>query len=215
MSIQRKTRSFLGVPVTGDITEAEKRAPQRPLEELAPLMQAVIDDPEIVKFSWQQYTPYFNDGEPCTFSAYAPAFFTVADRQAYRDKQLAEYPNFDPRTGEKREELTDEDLGMEYWTDELDDDDYEINGWRGHPTIGSIESQWDYSNGGRTLNPRAGEFTGPDRARYDRCYALAKAIDGGAFDDVLMAQFGDHAEITFERGDDGSVTAHVESYSHD
>lgn len=25
--------------------------------------------PELVQFSWNQYTPYFNDGEPCEFTA--------------------------------------------------------------------------------------------------------------------------------------------------
>ena len=31
----------------------------------APLFDA---NPEVNKFSWSQYTPYFNDGESCTFS---------------------------------------------------------------------------------------------------------------------------------------------------
>lgn len=26
--------------------------------------------PKLKEFSWTQYTPYFNDGEPCTFSAH-------------------------------------------------------------------------------------------------------------------------------------------------
>lgn len=56
---------------------------------------------------------------------------------------------------------------------------------------------------------------GPDRARYDRCLALANVIDGGAFDDILLDNFGDHALIVFVRDDDGRVTAHVEEYSHD
>lgn len=27
------------------------------------------ENPTLLSFSWNQYTPYFNDGEPCTFSA--------------------------------------------------------------------------------------------------------------------------------------------------
>ena len=61
------TKNFLGIPVVGDIDEGEKREKQRPIEDLAPLMQAVLDDPTIVEFGWAQYTPYFNDGDPCTF----------------------------------------------------------------------------------------------------------------------------------------------------
>jgi hypothetical protein len=61
------TRSFLGIPVEGDITAGSTRVDQKPIEELQPLLQAVLDDPTIVEFGWRQYTPYFNDGEPCEF----------------------------------------------------------------------------------------------------------------------------------------------------
>lgn len=61
------SKNFLGIPVNGTITEGEKRPNQRPIEDLAPLMQAVLGDPTIVEFGWTQYTPYFNDGDPCTF----------------------------------------------------------------------------------------------------------------------------------------------------
>jgi hypothetical protein len=61
------TKNFLGIPVVGDINEGDKRAKQRPIEDLAPLMQAILDDPTITEFGWTQYTPYFNDGDPCTF----------------------------------------------------------------------------------------------------------------------------------------------------
>jgi hypothetical protein len=71
--------SFLGIPVEGDISYGDTRVAQRPLEELAPLIQAVLDDPFIVGFGWRQYTPYFNDGEPCVFGAYGCWFRTVED----------------------------------------------------------------------------------------------------------------------------------------
>jgi len=28
-------------------------------------------NPKLESFGWQQYTPYFNDGDPCVFSVYA------------------------------------------------------------------------------------------------------------------------------------------------
>jgi hypothetical protein len=62
-------RNFLGIPVEGDIQTPPRRN-QRPVEELRPLLQAVLDDPTIVEFGWRQYTPYFNDGDPCEFSAH-------------------------------------------------------------------------------------------------------------------------------------------------
>ncbi len=36
-------------------------------EFFAPLFEA---NPTILGFRWQQYTPYFNDGEPCVFRVY-------------------------------------------------------------------------------------------------------------------------------------------------
>jgi hypothetical protein len=63
-----ETRNFLGIPIVGDITYGEVKPNQRPLEELTPLIQAVLDDPNVAVFGWEQYTPYFNDGEPCIFS---------------------------------------------------------------------------------------------------------------------------------------------------
>lgn len=70
------TRSFLGIPVDGDIIRHEGRA-QRPLEELRPILRAVLDEELITEFGWRQYTPYFNDGDPCVFGVSGTWFHTV------------------------------------------------------------------------------------------------------------------------------------------
>ncbi|MFI2124761.1 hypothetical protein ACH45E_26790 [Streptomyces sp. NPDC020299] len=79
------TRNFLGIPVQGDITRGESRGEQRPIEELQPILQAVLDDPTIVEFGWRQYTPYFNDGDPCTFGVHGTWVRTTADEDADED----------------------------------------------------------------------------------------------------------------------------------
>lgn len=79
-------QNFLGIPVQGDITRGETRAEQKPIEELQPILQAVLDDPTIVEFGWRQYTPYFNDGEPCTFNIHGTWARTDADRDADEDE---------------------------------------------------------------------------------------------------------------------------------
>lgn len=72
--------NFLGIPVEGEITQSHRSTVvQRPVEELRPLLQAVLMDPGILEFGWTQYTPYFNDGEPCEFSVHTPWFRTPAD----------------------------------------------------------------------------------------------------------------------------------------
>lgn len=161
-------RTFLGLPVEGDINEGDKREKQRTLEDLQPILQALLDDEGVIEFGWKQYTPYFNDGDPCTFRAYGAWVRTTADADV--------------------------------------DDRYELEVDYSHRSIGKRPKTWD----SRTKGYNYGVYEGPDEARYDRCYALDRAIDGGEFLDVLVDAFGDHAEVTVRR--DG---IQVEFYSHD
>lgn len=165
-----QTTNFLGIPVHGDITRGETRVDQKPIEELQPILQAVLDDPTIVEFGWRQYTPYFNDGDPCTFSVHGTWVRTSVDEDADEDE-------------------------LEMW---------------GHRTLGEVTTQWaDTPENGRRV--KTGEtYEGPDRARYDRCKALEKAVEGGHFENVLLDAFGDHAEITVRR-----TGIEIEFYEHD
>lgn len=160
-------KNFLGIPVEGEIHfGGEDRVEQRPLEELTPLMQALLDDETIEWFGWRQYTPYYNDGEPCVFH--------VSSALAVK--------------------LTS-DAG------EPDDDD----GWDGVECNSALgEREYDYKTRSR------GPYTGPDEDRYNRCLALESALSSGAFDDVLLVHFGDHATIRVSR-----TGIRVEFYEHD
>lgn len=71
--------NFLGIPVSGDITQGATRNEQFPTEDLSPLLQAVLNDPTIVEFGWRQYTPYFNDGDTCEFSVHGVWVRTTAE----------------------------------------------------------------------------------------------------------------------------------------
>jgi len=159
------TRNFLGIPVDGDITRAEPRTRQRPLEDFSPLLQAVLDDPLVTEFGWRQFTPYFNDGDPCVFGAGSVWVRTCDDGEdADRDA-----------------------LDVEY-----------------HATLSP-----------RRWNAKAVRYEDIERAPekaalYVHCEALADAVESGAFDEVLLEAFGDHADITVKR--DGIT---VEFYEHD
>jgi hypothetical protein len=72
------TTNFLGIPIEGDITRGYEEN-QRPIEEFSPILQAVLNDSSIIEFGWRQYTPYFNDGDPCVFSANTTWVRTDAD----------------------------------------------------------------------------------------------------------------------------------------
>ncbi|WP_433612150.1 hypothetical protein ACQP2P_00445 [Dactylosporangium sp. CA-139114] len=162
-------QNFLGIPVDGEITRADPRVRQRPLSDLEPLIRALLDDSTIVEFGWTQYTPYFNDGEPCVFRVNPPWFRTPDD------------PVLDPQ-------LT-----------------YELS-LRGdeHPTLGGRPFQW--ADGQYRDLP----YVGPDEERYNRARLLSDAFDSGAFDDVLLEAFGEHAHITVRRS---GIT--VDRYAHE
>lgn len=58
-----------GRPITGDINKGyDSRVEQFPNEDFLPLLDAVLNAGGIDKVRWHQYTPSFNDGDPCTFT---------------------------------------------------------------------------------------------------------------------------------------------------
>lgn len=158
------TTNFLGIPVDGTI-QSTSRTEQKPLSDLEPFLRAVLDDERIVSFGWQQYTPYFNDGDACVFGISEPWFRTV-----------------------------DDDEDVDRYALEID----------GHASLGA-----------RFWDGKASRYVNVDRdaetvACRERCLDLAHAIGSSAFNDVLLAAFGDHAEVELTR--DGIT---VDTYSHE
>lgn len=64
-------RSFLGLPIEGDkgYTRYRRQYTPRPIEDLYPYFKTAFEN-GIKAITWQQYTPRFNDGEPCEFSVH-------------------------------------------------------------------------------------------------------------------------------------------------
>lgn len=168
------TDTFFGVPIHGDITAGASRVEQKPLEELAPLFEAVMSEPTIIEFGWTQYTPYYNDGESCEFGVGGLWVKTTAEKEL-EEAGTAVFDHWD--------------LDVDY-----------------HPSLGRIKCHWDPVTR-RYINER---YEGPDRARYEICQALDRALQSGAFETVLLEKFGDHAKVTVRR--DG---IEVEYYDHD
>jgi hypothetical protein len=97
-------------------------------------------------------------------------------------------------------------------TAEVDTDDetfseYDLDLW-GHPSLGKVSGHWEGDWPNREYVKDG--YEGPDEARYDRVEALSGALQSGAFDNVLLENFGDHAMVTVRK--DG---IEVEFYSHD
>lgn len=215
--------NFLGIPVEGDITRGEKRANQRPIEELEVLIEALLADPVIHDFGWSQYTPYFNDGDPCVFKANSFWVRTHFDAQPptpldpdWLLKSLNKlvqfiHEDFGVLSMEARQRLLDGVLALELEPPirEPEQDEEEPFSERfgvgyGHPTLG--ESKFTYVDGVRM----ARSYEGPDEQRFMRCYALSQAISSGHYDDVLLDKFGDHSLVQVTR-----EKIVVDEYVHD
>jgi hypothetical protein len=170
-------KTFLGIEIEGNITYAEHRASQRPKEELTPLVQALLDDEHVIEFGWSQYTPYFNDGEPCVFGAQPVWVRTDAPEDA--GTGAGGYGHLSIESGHQTLQPCE---------------------WIEDPNSG-------YGHTGHYEDLPVGEW---QRDLLAKSVALNSAIESGAFDDVLLETFGDHAEVTIRR--DGIK---VESYEHD
>lgn len=64
-------RRFLGLPIEGDkgYIRYRRQYTPRPIEDLRDYLNEAWDQ-GILAITWHQYTPGFNDGEPCEFSVY-------------------------------------------------------------------------------------------------------------------------------------------------
>lgn len=63
------TNEVFGRPVTGDIQETSRSVTeQRDPAEFIAALDKLFEDERILAFRWEQYTPYFNDGDACEFS---------------------------------------------------------------------------------------------------------------------------------------------------
>lgn len=57
--------------------------------------------PNLQAVRWTQYTPHFNDGEPCEFDVHEPSFGFATEEEA---KKLAEYVDHDGDEEDEEEE---------------------------------------------------------------------------------------------------------------
>ena len=54
-------------------------------------VEAFASAPRILGFSWHQYTPYFNDGDPCVFRSTADEDIELADDDSIDDEAIRQY----------------------------------------------------------------------------------------------------------------------------
>ena len=96
-------RNFGGIEVVGEYSEGSRELPeQRPLEELVYLLKQVLANPVVEAVKWRQYTPYFNDGEPCVFGVHEPYVKLVGADPEAGDYEDGFIDSYDDRLSNRR-----------------------------------------------------------------------------------------------------------------
>lgn len=174
-------KNFLGIPIEGDITRASSRTPQRPVEELQVAIAELLEHDSFTALRWAQYTPYFNDGDPCVFGI-TPHGLKGPDEEAgdYEDgfSTMSSYE-------------------YSYWSDEA-------KKFYGKPASRT------YNRETRKYDEAADAVEGEHPEMLHQAKKVLGMIGSGAFNDVLLELFGDHAEVTLRKD-----KIEVEFYEHD
>jgi hypothetical protein len=163
-------KNFLGIPIHGDITRASSRTPQRPIEELQVAIAELLKHDDFTALRWQQYTPYFNDGDPCVFGVYTHGL-----------------KGPDEDAGDYQDGFHD----MSSWGfSSLSDEAKEFYGKYERGT---------YDRETRTYGEGHWEVEPKNPEMIHQAMKVSGMIESGAFNDALLEMFGDHATVTLRR----------------
>lgn len=65
------TDTFFNKPINGEISHyTEGQAVQHEPQEFIDALDALVNLPQVAEVRWEQYTPYFNDGDACVFGTH-------------------------------------------------------------------------------------------------------------------------------------------------
>jgi hypothetical protein len=146
--------------------------------------------PELYMMTWNQYMPYFNDGEECTFSVNETSFLANPDLIS----GLFESYDLDSE---------DEDILLEFLSDE-----YNFN---------SFEEPNDYYKEDHVKRKSYNELA--ERIGSNRVKEIERLLNSytslvQTCSDGFRAAFGDHSQVrVVRRGDE--IDIQVEEYDHD
>ena len=165
-------KNILGRPITGDLGDVSFRQPTPQLgpEEFIKMFDEFFEaHPECKFIRWGQGTPGFNDGEPCTFDIHETRFGFS-----------------DPDEDSEDDEDYDTDYGdVTYTTSNL-----RSFVWDEERIPGSYNQKWHYEFD-KTFN---GVLFTEDLVLQYEDFSV-----GDEFEEVLLKNFGDPAEVTATR----------------
>ncbi|MFD3463742.1 hypothetical protein ACFWVM_28845 [Nocardia fluminea] len=156
-----------GRPITGDVTHyADAPVEQHPIAALIELLDSLLALPGTGAVRWEQFTPYFNDGDACTFSVAEPSLRVSPPTSDDADPKTSTEPD---NSDEDEVEGDFIDLwSLQYYNDP---DRHDEEGW----------------------TPRYPEATAEI---VDALEKFSNALQSGAYDTDLHTHFGDPAQVT-------------------
>lgn len=189
MAEKKENPSVYGYPVEGEKPiYADDFPPQKPGSELVSALAALIDM-GVARVMWTQYTPYFNDGDVCTFSAHE---IQVYARESYDE----------PLTRKVLERVY-KDRRWDYVLGRVEHGSYEE-----FEVTREYEEGYDFEPSDSDEYPHP-EFL-PDSPVMEQALKVNRMITSGSYDQFLGSNFGDGTQVTF----DGKRFT-FDEYSHD
>lgn len=191
---------FLGMKVEGcgGSGQESERPEQYTIDHFKSAVAAILIYPEVSGIAWTQYTPYFNDGEPCVFQA-GEAYFS------FNDVEIPE----------------DRDCDYHWMEDDLENGRVWCGEWNNREIFEKVVGKTQKEYGSWTGNYRTRSWTwkegsGPDSSPnphlFNAITDFTKLLDGGNYDHAVEDLFGDHAVIRIDKLA-GKVI--VDEYEHD
>jgi hypothetical protein len=154
------------------------------------------DNPTLVAFSWPQYTPYYNDGDECVFSARIdyPNVSMLVDGDTYSFERYSTML-VNGKEAETAEKLTEQFKSMGV-------DSFAKNG--------KIYA-YDKKTGAVTINGDRAQTYKDIQKLFEPMENIVASFLSNFEDDDMKTMFGDHIEVTVNR--DGTIS--TEHHEHD
>lgn len=184
-------KSFLGIPIHGDIQYAANATRQDPFELLQEELAKLVAFESFTYLRWNQYTPYFNDGDSCVFRVGDVSIF-VPGMSGDEDDYWEEGPFHDLPRSDRSIYVSDEDNAA-------------LDKFVGITTPASYDWRTKTHTGadGWVLEPE-------DPEMITQAIKVSWMIESGKHDVGLLKTFGDHAEIRLRRD-----RIDVDTYEHE
>lgn len=192
-------------PVKGEILATSRDVtPQIDGAEFLRRLDRVLELPGVAGVVWEQYTPYFNDGEPCVFTVWEPRIVFEAEISSTEEDDIFKYVDAGEHDGDGP--LFDgdfQDYGSGYTAHEL----YKIRPGKSHRDVWSGGNRWDKN---AVFNEEAVSFDSNIGLNLREHFFALEALGASEWESVAQENFGDHCTVVATK-----EGFRVTEYSHD